>query len=127
MAVTRAARKRMGSRKRSYARRLRASPCRGKKAYACVTKPGCKMSKGKKRSFCRKSRNSRRMKGGNGTQRMWVPNSPLQRALVGGKEMKRRAMKMRAKRAGGVYGLMGGLAKHPPLSPSPLTAALGAS
>ena len=122
MAVTRAVRKRMGSRKRSYARRLRASPCRGKKAYACVAKPGCKMSKGKKRSFCRKSRNSRRMKGGNGTQRMWVPNSPLQRALVGGKEMKRRM-----KRAGGVYGLMGGLAKHSPLSPSPLTAALGAS
>ena len=64
------------------------------------------------------------MKGGNGTQRMWVPNSPLQRALVGGKEMKRR---MRAKRAGGVYGLMRGLPKPPPLSPPPLTAALGAS
>ncbi len=46
--------------KKSYRRRVRASPCRGKKGYACATAPGCKMSKGKKRSFCRKSRNTRR-------------------------------------------------------------------
>ena len=55
-------RKRMPSSgaKKSYRRKLRASPCRGKKSYACAAAPGCKMSKGKKRSFCRRSKNSRR-------------------------------------------------------------------
>lgn len=59
---TRSMRKRMPSSgaKKSYRRRLRSSPCRGRKAYSCAAKSGCKMSKGKKRSFCRRSKNSRR-------------------------------------------------------------------
>lgn len=46
--------------KKSYRRRVRTSKCRGKKGYSCAAAPGCKMSKGKKRSFCRKSKNTRR-------------------------------------------------------------------
>lgn len=46
--------------KKSYRRKLRSSACRGKKGYACAAAPGCKMSKGKKRSFCRRSKNTRR-------------------------------------------------------------------
>ena len=55
-------RKRMPSSgaKKSYRRKLRASPCRGKKGSSCASAPGCKMSKGKKRSFCRRSKNTRR-------------------------------------------------------------------
>ena len=50
----------------SYARRVRKSACRGKRAYACVATSGCKYTKGKKRTFCRKSRNTKRkMRGGN--------------------------------------------------------------
>lgn len=48
--------------KRSYRRRVRASKCRGKKGYSCAAAPGCKMSKGKKRRFCRKSKNTRRQR-----------------------------------------------------------------
>ena len=42
---------------RSYARRVRKSPCRGKGPAACRGAAGCKYSVGKKRSFCRKSKN----------------------------------------------------------------------
>ena len=57
--------KRRKSAKKSYARRVRKSACRGKRAYACAATSGCKYTKGKKRTFCRKSRNTkRRMKGG---------------------------------------------------------------
>jgi len=62
MVKTRSMKKMKLSAKRSYRRRVKASGCRGKKAYACVAKPGCKMTKGKKRSFCRKSSNTRRHK-----------------------------------------------------------------
>jgi len=46
--------------KKSYRRKLRASGCRGKRAASCRSAPGCKMAFGKKRSFCRKGKNSRR-------------------------------------------------------------------
>ena len=60
MAYTRSMRKRHASRKRSYARRVRKSPCRGKGRATCRRTSGCKMSNGKKRTFCRKSRNTKR-------------------------------------------------------------------
>lgn len=85
MAYTRSMRKRSLSKRRSYARRVRKSPCRGKGPAACRGRAGCKYTKGKKRSFCRKSRNHKRgMRGGtthyNGKSTM-NPNTPLNQAI----------------------------------------------
>jgi hypothetical protein len=38
------------------------SHCKGKKPYACVATTGCKMAKGKKRSFCRTKKNKKASK-----------------------------------------------------------------
>ena len=67
MAYTRGAKRRSLSRKRSYARRVRRSHCRGKGPAVCRGTSGCKYSSGKKRSFCRKNKNTKRMRGGNTT------------------------------------------------------------
>ena len=66
MVATRSMRKLTASKKRSYARRVRKSPCRGKGRATCRRTSGCKYSSGKKRSFCRKSKNTthKKMKGG---------------------------------------------------------------
>lgn len=66
MVATRSMRKLSASKNRSYARRVRKSPCRGKGRATCRRTSGCKYSSGKKRSFCRKSKNStlKKMKGG---------------------------------------------------------------
>ena len=65
MVKTRTMRNKSLSRRHSYVRRLRQSPCRGKGRATCRRVPGCKYSSGKKRSFCRKKKNTkRRMKGG---------------------------------------------------------------
>ena len=65
MVATRSMRKLTASKKRTYARRVRKSPCRSKGRNTCKRTPGCKYSSGKKRSFCRKSKNtSLKMKGG---------------------------------------------------------------
>ena len=42
---------------RIYKNRAKESACRGKKPYACVATPGCKLATGKKRTFCRKDHN----------------------------------------------------------------------
>jgi len=64
MVKTRSMHRRSVSRKRSYARRVRKSPCRGKGPAVCRSRSGCKYTKGKKRTFCRKSRNHKKMRGG---------------------------------------------------------------
>lgn len=66
MVATRSMRRLTASKKRVYARRVRKSPCRGKAKSTCKRTSGCKYSSGKKRSFCRKSKNStlKKMKGG---------------------------------------------------------------
>lgn len=66
MVATRSMRKLSASKNRSYARRVRKSPCRGKGRATCRRTSGCKYSSGKKRSFCRKSKNTthKKMKGG---------------------------------------------------------------
>ena len=48
------------SRARSYRRRGRVSPCRGKGPAVCRSLKSCKYSRGKKRTFCRRSNNSSR-------------------------------------------------------------------
>ena len=48
------------SAKRSYRRRVRSSKCRGLRLRTCGKTQGCKTSSGKKRSFCRKAKNTRR-------------------------------------------------------------------
>lgn len=61
MAYTRSMRRRSSSVKREYARAVRKSPCRGKGPAVCRSKSGCSYTKkGKKRNFCRKSKNTRR-------------------------------------------------------------------
>lgn len=57
---TRAAHRKSASARRSYRRRVKSSKCRGLKPGMCLAKAGCKMTRGKKRSFCRKSRSTRR-------------------------------------------------------------------
>jgi hypothetical protein len=57
---TRKQKKLIKSRRRSYARRVKASHCRGKGPAACRGAAGCKVASGKRRHFCRKSRNTRR-------------------------------------------------------------------
>ena len=66
MAKTRAMRKMSASRKRSYAKRVRSSPCRSKGPAVCRSMKACKYTKGKKRSYCRKASNSKRTRGGSG-------------------------------------------------------------
>ncbi len=63
MASTRSMKKTRLSARRSYRKTAKASPCKGKGAYACaLLKPKCKLSKGKKRTFCRKVKNTSRKK-----------------------------------------------------------------
>lgn len=50
----------LASAKKSYARRVRSSKCRGKGPAACRGTSGCKLASGRKRSFCRKSRSASR-------------------------------------------------------------------
>lgn len=57
---TRAAHKKSASARRSYRRRVKSSKCRGLKSTTCNSTSGCKMTKGKKRSFCRKAKITRR-------------------------------------------------------------------
>ena len=51
------------SAKRSYRKRVRSSHCRRKGPAACRGTKGCKYSSGKKRSFCRKTKNTKRRTG----------------------------------------------------------------
>lgn len=63
MAKTRSMTRRKGpsmSAKKSYRRRVRGSVCRKKGPAVCRSMPGCKYSSGKKRSYCRKVKNTRR-------------------------------------------------------------------
>lgn len=46
--------------KRIYRKRVSKSPCRGKSKLSCKSTNGCIHSKGKKRSFCRKTKNTKR-------------------------------------------------------------------
>lgn len=55
---TRSSTKANATRKRVYRKRVKTSKCRGKGPAACRGTRGCKYSsKGKKRTFCRKSKN----------------------------------------------------------------------
>lgn len=57
---TRATSKNLATRKRIYRKRVKTSKCRGKGPAVCRGTSGCKYSsKGKKRTFCRKSRNTK--------------------------------------------------------------------
>ena len=64
MVKTRAQRKKSASRRRVYRKRVKNSTCRGKKKDTCVKTKGCKYTAGKKRKYCRKTRNNKMMRGG---------------------------------------------------------------
>ena len=44
--------------RRTYRKRVSESKCRNKTSIVCRVKRGCKFTRGKKRSYCRKSRNT---------------------------------------------------------------------
>ena len=52
------------STRKVYRSRVKASKCRGKRASSCRQAPGCKLALGKKRSFCRKTKNTKTRKSG---------------------------------------------------------------
>jgi len=80
---------------RSYRRRVRASKCRGAGPAVCRGRVGCKYASGRKRSFCRKSRNTRRHR----------------RTHRGGNKRRRRRTKRRRHRGGNGIGLAAALRK----------------
>lgn len=45
-----------------YRKRVKSSSCRGLRGRTCDKRPGCKSARGTKRSFCRKSGNTRRLR-----------------------------------------------------------------
>jgi len=45
-----------------YRRRVSKSKCRGLRGRTCNKRPGCKYASGSKRSFCRKSNSTRRLR-----------------------------------------------------------------
>ena len=54
------------STRKVYRSRVKASKCRGKRASSCRQAPGCKIALGKKRTFCRKNKNTKTRKSGGG-------------------------------------------------------------
>lgn len=58
--TTRSRAKRMSSARRSYRKRVKSSSCRRKGPAVCRSLSNCKYTKGKKRTYCRKSKNTRR-------------------------------------------------------------------
>lgn len=69
MVKTRSHSRKSASAKRSYRRRVKSSTCRGKGPAVCRGTRGCKYASGKKRSFCRKTKVTRRHRGGRGKSR----------------------------------------------------------
>ena len=59
MVATRSKTRKMRTKKSIYRSRVKHSPCRGQSSNACREKYGCKTAKGRKRTFCRKTRNRR--------------------------------------------------------------------
>ena len=89
---------------RSYRRRVRASKCRGAGPAVCRGRVGCKYASGRKRSFCRKSRNTRRRR-----------RTHRRRSSKGGGHRRRHRTKHRRRRrrrkTGGSIGLAAALRK----------------
>jgi hypothetical protein len=56
---TRSVRKIADSKKKTYRARVKRSTCKNKKPYACAASTKCKIAKGKKRTFCRKKKNTK--------------------------------------------------------------------
>lgn len=102
MAKTRAMRKMSVSRKRSYAKRVRSSPCRSKGPAVCRSMKNCKYTKGKKRSFCRKATNSKRTRAMSGGKRRRRRTSKKMRRPK--RKSARRSMRMRRRRGGSSCG-----------------------
>ena len=68
------------SAKRSYRKRVRSSPCRGKGRTTCRATKRCKYTSGKKRSFCRKVKNTKR----HTMRRRSRKGAAMRRRIVGG-------------------------------------------
>lgn len=82
MVKTRRARKSKSSARRSYRRRVRGSKCRGAGPAACRGRSGCKYASGRKRNFCRKTKNTRRSRRSRRSRRGGTLMSQVRRAFV---------------------------------------------
>lgn len=62
LAMTRSRRSSLKRKRKTYRKRVKANKtgCRGKRIAACKNKSGCKVAKGKKRTFCRRSGKNRK-------------------------------------------------------------------
>ena len=62
LAMTRSRRNTLKIKRKTYRKLVKANKngCRGKRLAACKNKSGCKVAKGKKRSFCRRSGKNRK-------------------------------------------------------------------
>ena len=60
--MTRERGKSLKARRKTYRKRIKrnAAGCRGKRPASCRGKAGCKYTKGKKRNFCRRSKNAKK-------------------------------------------------------------------
>jgi len=62
LAMTRSRKNTLKRKRKTYRKRVKAnvSGCRKKRIAACKNKSGCKVAKGRKRSFCRRSGKNRK-------------------------------------------------------------------
>ena len=93
------------SKRRSYRRRVKSSPCRRKRPAVCRSMKNCKFVS-KKRRYCRKSKNTKRRRGGarrGGARR--THHAGARRSHGGARRMeggrRRRRSRRRSRRRGG--------------------------
>ena len=91
MASTRKVGKVSKTRARSYRRRGRVSPCKNKGPAVCRSLSSCKYSSGKKRSFCRRVKNSARKSRSHGKTLRSGKSYGGSRMSMGGRRRSRRA------------------------------------
>ena len=101
------------SRRRSYRRRVKSSPCRKKGPAVCRSMKNCKFVS-KKRRYCRKGKNTRRRRGGARRSHGGARRGGARR-MEGGR--RRRRSRRRSRRRGGFVSAEA-------LTPFALTAAL---
>ena len=104
MASTRKVGKVSKTRARSYRRRGRVSPCKNKGPAVCRSLSSCKYSSGKKRSFCRRVKNSARKSRSHGKTLRSGKSYGGSRMSMGGRRRSRRAGSR--KRRAGTFGIL---------------------
>ena len=105
------------SRRRSYRRRVKSSPCRRKGPAVCRSMKNCKYVS-KKRRYCRKSKNTKRRRGGSRRSHGGARRGGANRMHHGGRKSRRRSAHRRSAHR------RGGFMSASSVTPFALTAAL---